>query len=723
MTVGLLHSLFGQTPIDIAAARLLDTPSVVTIRGIVTNGAELGNIRYIQDPTGGLPAFQNPASGDFVAKVKRGDIVTVTGKLKDFNKLLEIDPISSYKIESSGATLPTPKLITPFQMIETYESQLVEFDNVTISNAGELFKGNTTYTITQGTQTCAMYIRNGHPLVGKTIPAANLAVIGIASQFRDVYQLLPRDENDIKILSSFFIVNTPVQKDLSQSGFNVAWTSNKSGTGWIKYGTDAANLNSTTSTVTGSSDYSINLTGLSPATFYYTIAYCTDGKDTVSSKVGIYTTASTSSGSIRVFFNKSVDPSVAINNYKPEGTTAAAIEDEVIKLINAAKSTVDVSLYNNSRKPIIAALNAAVARGVRVRYLADGETASTALSPNPDFKFLKANDLGLMHNKYFVIDASSASDSWVVGGSMNFTDGNMIDDFNNTIFIQDQALAKAYELETDEMWGGRTANPNPFSAKSGSDKTDNTPHRFLIGGKDVYCYFSPTDGVTNAISEVIVKAETDLSFALLTFTQDPLGTALKDAKVRKVNVRGMIENINDQGSEFQYLLTNNVNVKEHKPAGLLHHKYILKDIDSPTKGVVLTGSHNWSASAETRNDENTLIIIGDEKVNNLFKQEFEQRWKEVTTGTINFPVLDGIQLTYNNPANSELTVKIESNQDRKLTVQLFTLDGRLTTSAVQHANQGFSQFTLATGVITSGQYFLVVGNSEGYRVEKISVQH
>lgn len=713
----------GQTAIDISAARLQDTGSIVTIQGVATNGSELGNIRYIQDPTGGLPAFQNPTVGDFVTKVKRGDIVKVTGKLKEFNKLLEIDPISSYTIISSGAVLPTPKTLTPFQMTEPYEGQLIQFENCTLSNAGELFKGNTTYTITQGTQTCALFVRTGHPLVGKTIPSANLRIIGIASQFKDVYQLLPRDENDINVLSSFYIVKTPVQNAMTTTSTSINWTSNNNGTGWLKYGTDPNNLTNTTATVTGSNSYDVNITGLTPATFYYVQAVCTDGKDTVSSKIGVYSTVSTSSGTIRIFFNHDVDPTVAINNYAPEGTSASVIETELIKLIDAAKSTIDVSMYNCSRKTIINALNNAFSRGVRVRYIADIDTDNSALSPNPSFKFLKVNDLGLMHNKYFAIDANSEKDSWLVTGSMNFTDGNMIDDFNNTLFIQDQAIVKNYELETDEMWGGKTASPNPFTAKSGSDKSDNTPHKFIIGGTETYCYFSPSDGITGVIADVISKGETDLRFALLTFTQDALGTALKDAEVRKVDVRGMIENINDQGSEYQYLLTNKVDVKEHTVKGLLHHKYILKDVDSPTKNIVLTGSHNWSASAETRNDENTLVLVGNQKIANLYKQEFEQRWKELTTGLKNITPLAGVTLNFNNPSNQELNLSIKSDKVQTATIYIFSIDGKMLQSKTINMIEGTNNEIMNISGLSNGTYLIAISNKNGALVQKAIIQH
>lgn len=43
--------------------------------------------------------------------------------------------------------------------------------------------------------------------------------------------------------------------------------------------------------------------------------------------------------------------------------------------------------------------------------------------------------------------------------------------------------------------------------------------------------------------------------------------------------------------------------------------------------IVITGSHNWSSSAENVSDENTLIIHN-ARVANLYLQEFMARYKE-----------------------------------------------------------------------------------------------
>jgi phosphatidylserine/phosphatidylglycerophosphate/cardiolipin synthase-like enzyme len=56
----------------------------------------------------------------------------------------------------------------------------------------------------------------------------------------------------------------------------------------------------------------------------------------------------------------------------------------------------------------------------------------------------------------------------------------------------------------------------------------------------------------------------------------------------------------------------------------MHHKVIIID-----KRVVITGSYNFSASAETRNNENTLIIHSPE-VASQYLMDFERVCAEAT---------------------------------------------------------------------------------------------
>ena len=97
---------------DIATARSQSIGSNVTVTGIVTNGDELGIIRYLEDATAGI-AIYDLSTNNYLNGAIRGDSITITGDLVDYNGLLEINPNSSAIIHSSGNLLPSPQIINP----------------------------------------------------------------------------------------------------------------------------------------------------------------------------------------------------------------------------------------------------------------------------------------------------------------------------------------------------------------------------------------------------------------------------------------------------------------------------------------------------------------------------------------------------------------------------------------------------------------------------------
>ena len=132
-----------------------------------------------------------------------------------------------------------------------------------------------------------------------------------------------------------------------------------------------------------------------------------------------------------------------------------------------------------------------------------------------------------------------------MGGSTNWSNpSNLFNDYNNIIFIQDQALAKAYTLEFEEMWAGNF----------GSQKSDNTPHKFNVAGKHIELYFSPSDQTTSQINKVIQSVDYSFEFGLLSFTRDDLAQTIIDKNNEfGISIRGIIEDENSTGSEFANL--------------------------------------------------------------------------------------------------------------------------------------------------------------------------
>jgi len=696
--------------IDISDARSSSLGTTVTVEGIVTNGSELGIIRYLQDDTGGIAAYPGSASTvmNFPDNVKRGDLVQITGELKEYNNLLEIDPITDYTIISSNNTMPDAETLSVEGLDENVEGILVKFNNVTFVDGGNVFSGNTTYQFTDGNETAQIYVRSDSPLVGEDIPLASVNLTGIASQFASNYQLLIRDIDDVEIASTFFLTTAPVVSDISTSGFTLNWNTNVMGNSNVDYGlTNALGTQVNESTMTTS--HSVTLTGLEPATIYHVQVYSENGGDVANSNTIVVSTASNSTGEMRIYFNATVDETYSTGS-APVAETPAAMEAAIIDLIDNAQSTIDFAAYNINRTTIVEALTDAHNRGVRVRYVRDDQTANLALqNPSPPFTIIVGN-IGdpLMHNKFIVVDADSQDESWIVTGSTNFTDQNIATDYNNTIFIQDQALARSYEQEMNEMWGSDTATPDFLNLTFGEDKVDNTPHTFVVNGVMIENYFSPSDNTTGAIKAALESAETDLQFILLSFTRNDLGDAVKTAHDNGVSVRGMINNTGDQGTEFNYLQTSGVDVTSNPtPSKALHHKYAIVDAtNTASDPLVVTGSHNWSNSAETRNDENT-IIIHDAIVANIYLQEFEARWAGLLDAVDGVENIEGFEVAIlPNPVQDFATIKMDFENTEDVGVTLWSNDGKLLQSKILRNIQGTEIMTLDVNSYPAGNYIL-----------------
>jgi len=507
--------------------------------------------------------------------------------------------------------------------------------------------------------------------------------------------------------NGFDLVSQPVQFDIQPNGFQLSWETSLPTTATVYYGTAPNSLGSALIVQDFLEEHTVALTGLTPGTVYWVQVVSARLSDTVFSPTRPYTTQALSSGTIKLFFSQGYDHAAA-GGLVPAGDSYEAVYQETLERINAARQTLDVAMYNTNRSDLVSAVKAAHNRGVRVRYIAAAATANTSLKPAPPFPVLYGNDSALMHNKFLVIDADLPDQAWVMSGSMNWTNANMVDDHNNILFIQDQSLARAYELEFNEMWGSADIFPDLANSHFGKNKTDNTPHDFIIGGRPVSSYFSPSDQVTRRIEEALKTADHQASFALFSFTKNELGNALIDAHDAGVWVRGLIENINDSGTEFDWLRANGVPVQAHPEAALLHHKYVVLDAGYPdSEPIVVTGSHNWSQNAESNNDENTLIIR-DLELAVLFQAEFERRWAENSTATIS--VSDQSFELFPNPVRERFFIRQKTGPLEVCTVEIRDISGVLVQTA--DVTDALTEFRWPVS-LPGGTYFISLKTSRG----------
>ncbi len=722
MSVGMV-----QAQIDIADAITMSEGSVVTLRGIATNGEELGIIRYMQDATGGIAVYPAALDG-FTDDVNRGTDFEVTGELKIYNGLLELDPITSYTVFSNGNDLPAPIEGDPTLVNEENESKLLKINGVKFDASGDFAVGTYSFTSVSTGESAQIYVRAGHPLVenGVQIPLATVNLTGISSQFNS-YQMLLRDEADIEIADDFYLTSPPAQSDITTGGFTINFETNAPGSTGIRYGL-TPDLGEEMEIESLTTDHEISLTGLDAAECYYVQVFSTGENSEATSQIALYSTASNSTGQVHVYFNAGIDASFSNGSF-PVGITGAAMEEVIIHRINSATTSIDVALYNINRETIVAALTNAHNNGIQVRYIADDQTQNIALeNPTPPFPIVYGNGGDpLMHNKFLVFDADSQNDSWIIMGSTNTTSNNLSTDYNNLVLIQDEAIAKAYTTEFIEMWGADTPTPGIFNTKFGENKTDNTPHLFNVNGMMVESYFSPSDNTTAAIANAIGTADTDLEFQLLSFTMNQLGDAVVDAFNAGVEVRGIINNINDTGSEFAYLEGLGVNVSEDNTTIQTHHKYAIIDGSDPgSDPQVITGSHNWSNGAETRNDENTLIFH-DADIANIFIMEFEARWCEATGGSSCTTANEELNIAgfeasiFPCPAQNEATIQMNLEQPQNVVISLWDMAGRRIKSSVHKNLQGEVNIPLLLKGLDTGNYIVTFNVDKDIAVRKLEV--
>ena len=282
--------------------------------------------------------------------------------------------------------------------------------------------------------------------------------------------------------------------------------------------------------------------------------------------------------------------------------------------IDNARIGVDIAADSLNLWSIRDALLDAHYRGVNVRVVMESEGLDAEEVQDliaAGIKIVDDRRQGLMHNKFAIIDRRE-----VWSGSMNYTVSGAYRSDNNLVRIQSAGLAEDYLVEFEEMYIDR---------QFGGDSPANTPLPMVeIEGTPVEVYFSPDDGTMERILELVGEARESVYFMAYSFTDDDLAQALIAAQKAGLKVIGVMDQaqaLSNTGGDYQHLLENGIDVRLDGNPKSMHHKVIIID-----GRIVATGSYNFSKSARTRNDENTLILH-DSKIADVFLDEFERVWE------------------------------------------------------------------------------------------------
>jgi len=136
-------------------------------------------------------------------------------------------------------------------------------------------------------------------------------------------------------------------------------------------------------------------------------------------------------------------------------------------------------------------------------------------------------------------------------------------------------------------------------------------------------YFSPKGGCESQVIYWISRANVSIHILIYSFTLDSIGDALINASNRGVEVQVVFEKSQiSTYSEYNRLKTAGIPVRNDTNPDFMHDKVMIVD-----DAMVLTGSFNWSASAENDNNEN-LIIINSTYIASIYATEFQKIWNQ-----------------------------------------------------------------------------------------------
>ncbi len=358
------------------------------------------------------------------------------------------------------------------------------------------------------------------------------------------------------------------------------------------------------------------------------------------------------------------------------------IEKELKNFIDSASNTeIYAAFYRIDLTTITYALNSALNRSCTVYVICDDPQDKDSLywQLNVSSKTL-GNKSGLMHNKFCVL-----RDSAVWTGSWNPTDNDTTKNNNNAMVIYSSGLAKIYETEFLEMWQGRFG--------SDKTKTENNGKEIDLEGIKIKVYFSPyslPQETNQALKTILEGTEKSVYFALYSFTEDTLGDSLIELVNKGKKVYGIfdLEQVGSDGiySEYDKLRSAGTQITIDGNQYKMHHKFAVID-PFLSSAKLFTGSFNWSVNANTKNDENVLIIYSPE-IAEIYYREFLKLWRQ--TGGVTNPNQKAIEnlIVYPSPAVNYVNLNFNLGYNVKnVEIKIYNLVGE------EVKNVTFSDFT------------------------------
>ena len=364
-----------------------------------------------------------------------------------------------------------------------------------------------------------------------------------------------------------------------------------------------------------------------------------------------------------VYTNRGVTSTMAyqerFNSVNPQDDSEArtwlsrGLKESLLEIIKgAAKGDgLHICIYEFEDHDVAAALRSAVLRGVDVgiAFHAKKGSGSTGKAREENLHmiaehelqnntFAREKTLNISHNKFLVyLKAGKPHTVWT--GTCNFTFAGFYLQTNMALQLSHGPTAEAYEayyqlMKTDPNCGGRN-NPNKATIEKLILEAEKN-----LSKKNWKVNFSPvsTNHLLDYTAEYISKAKSALFMSTPFALDNALLKALGDNSQQIIEyglcnttARKKIEGLNSRYTRFftpSRLETYMGRDWDAKAFG--SHKIHTKSLVTDPWGenpVVIVGTGNFSDEACTKNDENFLIIEGDQRLAAIVTTEFVRMWE------------------------------------------------------------------------------------------------
>lgn len=314
---------------------------------------------------------------------------------------------------------------------------------------------------------------------------------------------------------------------------------------------------------------------------------------------------------------------------------------EVLALAAKEKREVYAALYELDDEQLEAAL-AKFGKRAHV-VLANGSVKKKGEDQNSEARDKLSNKIDLHdrmispgalgHNKFLVICDRTKKPRWVWTGSQNWTRTGLCTQANNSVLIDDFAVAKEYRAQWDLLRDAENETPPDLIA------SNSTPRDPNIAPTGIRLWFTPTAGQVDLkeARKIIVGAKQSILFLMFnpgpkdTLLNEIINTARAGTTGKRLYIHGVInqdpsttttpvelfDHGNSEKADYEVVLPAAIDdttkffrrelKKLPQTFAMVHSKVILVD-PLGKHPVVLTGSHNLGPKASGINDENLLIF-------------------------------------------------------------------------------------------------------------------